>query len=100
MSPAGGDSVAKLRGDVSAHAKSITEIVINQREINDRLFDLDKDNAVRVALDRALDDRLKRIETSIEDIRGLGKWLLAAVGAGMVTAVVTFIVHGGLNVGH
>ena len=43
MSPAGGDSVAKLRGDVSAHAKSITEIVINQREINDRLVDLDKD---------------------------------------------------------
>lgn len=84
----------------SDFARQHTELVEGQRGFGGRLFDLEKENAVRLALDKALHDRLERIEARIDEIRGLGKWLLAAVGSVLIAAIIGFIIQGGLSVGH
>lgn len=99
MSP-GGESFAKVRADLISHAKTLSVLVDDQRALTDAIERIDIELARREERDTALKDDMRRIEASVEDIRGLGKWLLAAVGAGMVTAIVTFVVQGGLNVGH
>lgn len=78
-----------IEEDVRAHAKTISEIVtaMNSRAIED---------ARREERDKSRDERLERIEESIKAVYGLGKWVLAAVGATVLTAVVGFILKGGL----
>jgi hypothetical protein len=46
--------------------------------------------------DKALYDRLSRIEDQIKDIRGFGSKALWIIGGVLLTAVATFIIQGGL----
>lgn len=79
--------------DVQAHAKTITELVT---ELNKLRTDREKNDALRLMKDEYLDERLDRIEASIKSVYGLGKWVLGAFGAVLLSAAATFIVRGGL----
>lgn len=85
--------------DLIAHAKSITEIVQDQRLMHDELEVLNTDKAVRVEKDKAIDERFARMEASIKSVYGLGKWVLAAVASTLVSVIVNFIIGGGLKGG-
>lgn len=91
-------TLEQLHRDLIAHAGSISNIVENQRNMQLVIDEMKLDRAVRVERDRNLNDRLDRIEKSIDSVYTLGKWLLAAIGAAFLTAFVTFVVNGGLNV--
>jgi hypothetical protein len=80
-------------------AKSLTAITVEIGELQAPLKQLEIDREVRKERDKNLNGRLDRIEESIHAVYNLGKWVLAAIGAVLITAVVTFVVKGGLNVG-
>ncbi len=92
------DSIETLRHDVSAHAKTLTELTVDQRTIKDTISQMQIERAVRVERDGRLDDRLKGIESNVAAVYSLGKWLLASFGSALMLAVVLFIKNGGLNV--
>lgn len=90
------DRLDRVEHDLQGHAKTISELVLNEARRKDRevsSVEIDK------LKEEHLDERLKRIESSVNAVYTLGKWLLAAVGTGLVAAVVTFIVNGGLHIG-
>ena len=78
-------------------AKSVTAIIEDQREIRDEMSDLKTERAVRVVRDEALNDRLRRIEKSIERVYNLGWWVLGAFGLTLIAAISSFVFKGGLN---
>lgn len=90
-----GERLLMLERNLSDQGKSITEIVNDQRAIHGTIADLERTNAVRAVEDKHLDERLDRIEHSLQAVYGLGKWLLGAVGSVLVVAVVGFILKGG-----
>lgn len=96
---AGPDSLQLLRHDLSNQARTISEIVVNQRETLKVVHELQTDKAVRAVDRKNLDDRLARIEKRVDDLAGIGKWILLAFAASFITAVVSFVVKGGLFVG-
>lgn len=85
-----------LERNLSDQAKSITEVITDQREIRGDVSDLKRANDIRDVEDRHLDERLDRIEEQIKAVYGLGKWLLGAIGSVVVVAVVGFMLKGGL----
>lgn len=96
-----------LKSDVLAHAKTLTVLVEDLREIKDIVEQLMIDKAVKAEADRHLDQRLKRIEDSIlaqtvrfdmqfKSIYKLGLWALGIFGIGMLTAFGNFVMRGGL----
>jgi hypothetical protein len=100
------ERIDQLMRDLENQAKSISVIVLDQREMKDELSefreaaskelrDIDKREAVRIERDKHLDDRLDRIEASIKAVYGLGKWILAAVGSVLVYVIVTGALKGG-----
>lgn len=90
------DSIRLLRHDLSNQAKTLSEIITFQRATQESIHELRTDQAVR-ALDRKnLDDRIARMEKRMDDLVGIGKWILLAFAASFITVVVTFIVNGGL----
>lgn len=84
----------------SDQARSMTGIVEELNEMRKPLDQLRVDREVRKERDKNLNERLDRIEDSIAAVYSLGKWLLATIGAVVVVAAVTFMLNGGLNVGH
>lgn len=86
---------AQLERDLQMQAKSLSELVLDQRSTNDDIGALKQANAMRNLKDEYLDDRLDRIEASIQSVYNLGKWLLGAVGSTLVVAVVGFALRGG-----
>jgi hypothetical protein len=91
------DSVRLLRYDLSNQAKTLSEIVINQRAANEAIHELHTDRAVRAVDRQNLDERIKRIEKRMDELVGIGRWILLAFAASFVAAVGTFIVNGGLK---
>lgn len=100
------DRLGTVERDLRDHAKSIGEIVLDQRGIKDqlaevreegtqRLAEQRQERAVRAVEDKHLDERLDRIEASLRAVFGLGKWLLSAIGAVLVVAIVGFVLKGG-----
>jgi hypothetical protein len=83
------DRLGLVERDVRSHARTLTEITKS-------LIEQDKREAVRVETDKHLDERLDRIEASIQSVYGLGKWLLAAAGSSLVVAIIGFVIKGGL----
>lgn len=83
----------QLLQDVRAHAKTITELVNTVSQLR---TDREKNDALRTLKDEHLDERLDRIEASIRSVYSLGKWVLGAFGASLLTALATFVVRGGL----
>lgn len=83
----------QLARDVQMHAKTITELVT---AISQLRTDREKNDALRQLKDEHLDERLDRIEASIKSVYGLGRWVLGAFGAVLLSALATFIVRGGL----
>jgi hypothetical protein len=82
-------------------ARSVTALTEDLGQIHKPIHELHTDREVRKERDTNLNQRLDRIEKSIDAVYGLGKWVLAAISMVLLTAGVTFIVNGGigLNVG-
>jgi hypothetical protein len=89
--PGGDDSVAQLRSDHTKLAASISAITTELGA-----FKIEK--AVDVERDKYLQERLGRIEKSIDGIRELGRWALLAFFGALIAGFVTFLVKGGMNV--
>lgn len=83
----------QLTRDVQSHARIISELVSG---ISTLRTAQDKNDALRQMKDEYLDERLDRIEASIKSVYTLGKWVLGAFGAVLISALATFIVRGGL----
>jgi hypothetical protein len=93
------DSLQLLRNDLINQAKTLSAIIEKQNETNDALHSIQIDQAVRKVDRDNLDERIKRLEKRMDDLAGIGKWILLAFGAYFITAVASFIVKGGLTVG-
>lgn len=91
------DVVERNQSDL---ARSVTGIVDELGKVREPLDQLRVDREVRRERDKNLYQRLDRIEDSIAAVYSLGKWLLATIGAVVIVAAVTFMLNGGLNVGH
>lgn len=89
------DGIERNLSDVG---KSITEIVQDHRRTKDILDELKIDRAVREERDKNLNERLDRIEADVSGIKSLGRWILAAMGSGLVLAILNFIIKGGLKI--
>ncbi len=85
-----------IERDVQAHAKSLTELTLVMSEFQ-------KDKAVQEAKeelkDEYLEERLGRIEKSIQAVYKLGWWVLAAFGGSFIALVANFVFRGGLIIG-
>jgi len=86
MSP---DRVDLLQNDVQSHARTITELTT-------RMVGYETKLAVNEVKDEFLEERLDRIEKSINRVHNLGWWLLAAFGGSFVALVANFVFKGGL----
>lgn len=93
------DNLQLLRWDLSNQGKSIAALVDGMRDQNKVLHGLELDQAARAVDRKNLDERIERIEKRMDDLTGLAKWILLAFAASFITAVVTFIVKGGLVIG-
>lgn len=91
-----------IRRDLNRHGESISAIVTDARNTKDELnilrSGIDAERKVRLVEDRHLNERLDRIEESIEALNKVGKWILVTFGASLIVAVSSFILKGGLSV--
>ena len=98
-----------LKMDVQNHAKTLSVMVIELRDIKDIVEQLVIDKAVKKEQDRSLDDRLKRIEDSIaaqtasmdrrfKSIVNIGIWALSIFGGAIVLVFTQFIIRGGIAI--
>ena len=90
------DSFERLQSDLQSHAKTLSVLIEDQRDMKDAIAQMLTDKAVRVVEDRNLNDRLGRIEKSILSLQSIGKWILAAFGTVFVAAIANFIIGGHL----
>ncbi|GGE18024.1 hypothetical protein GCM10011390_41490 [Aureimonas endophytica] len=86
------DNIDLLRKDHTALASSVSILV---KEVSD----LKIEKAVDVERDKNLQERLTRIEKSIDALRDIGKWALTSFVGALIAAIVTFVVKGGLSGG-
>jgi len=89
------DGMERNQSDV---AKSITALIEDHNKSRNILDELRTDRAVRLERDKNLNERLDRIEASIARIHSLGRWVLAAFGAGLIALISNFLFRGGFNV--
>ncbi|KQT52238.1 MULTISPECIES: hypothetical protein [unclassified Aureimonas] len=93
--PGTDDSVERLRKD---HTQLAATISVLTTEVGGIKTEKAIEKAVGVEREKNLDERLERIEKSLEGLYGLGKWMLLAFFGTLIAAVVTFMVKGGFNV--
>jgi hypothetical protein len=89
MSP---DRLDLVERDVQAHAKTLSELTMH-------MSGYDRDKAVQEVKDEYLEERLSRIEKSINAVYRLGWWVLAAFGGSFIALVANFVFKGGLYLG-
>ena len=77
-------------------ARVATELTAKIGAVNSIVDELRLDRAARQERDKALNERLERIEESIEDVQKIGRWVLMAFGTSLVALIVNFVVRGGL----
>lgn len=92
------ESLYLLRQDFVNQSRTLTAIVEEQHEQSKVLDEMRIDKARRDEQRTALDARLNRIEKRLDDFASIGRWFLVAFFASLITAVVTFVVKGGLIV--
>lgn len=99
------ERIDQLVRDLENQAKSISAIVLDQREMKDQIGDqskalvgIDKLMAVRAERDKHIDERFDRIERSIGGVYKLGWWILTAFGAVAIALVANFAFRGGFIV--
>lgn len=100
MAPNG--DIDQLRRDLQAQGQSISAIVTEVRAAKDTFNEfrntVETERKVRLVEDRHLNQRLDDIEASINTLNSLGKWILGAFGAALITALASFIINGGLTI--
>jgi hypothetical protein len=98
--------IEQVRKDLTRHGESISAIVTEVRHTQEELSTLrsgiESERKVRLVEDRHLNERLDRIEESIEKLDStiikIGMWILSAFGASLIVAISSFIFRGGLTV--
>jgi hypothetical protein len=94
--------IEQVRKDLTRHGESISAIVTEVRHTQEELSTLrngiESERKVRLVEDRHLNERLDRIEESINSLNALGRWILVTFGASLIVAVSSFIFKGGLSV--
>ncbi len=105
------DRLDLIEKDLQAHAKSITEMVQEmartredtsdevralREEIKELTSAINSDNRVSALEKQHQEERMRRIEARLDNLYSLGKWALLAFFGALLTALVTFIVRGGL----
>lgn len=102
MTPPKVAEIDDIRRDLTRHGESISALVVDARNTKDQLNILQSgieiERKVRLVEDRHLNERLDRIEESIEALNKVGKWILVTFGASLIVAVSGFILRGGLTV--
>lgn len=84
--------VDHVEEDLRAHAKTLSHLVAEISTIRSHMLTTD---AVVELTEKHLNERLGRMEASLKAVYSLGQWLLGAVGAVLITAVVGFVLRGG-----
>lgn len=93
-------SLELLLRDLRDHAKSLSEIFITLADHDKKISSIESaralDRAVGAERKGNLDDRLDRIEESVDQVFRLGRWILAGIGSLFLAALANFVLRGGL----
>lgn len=89
--PGSNDSLELIRKDHTLLASSVSVLTTE-------VGVLKVDKAVEAERDKHLQERLTRIEKSIESLHGIGRWLLMAFFGAIIAGLVTFMFKGGFSV--
>lgn len=106
MTPA--QRIDALLRNVEAHAATLTIFTSELSDVKKVLAQMSIDKAVRTEVDKGLNERLARIEKSIEVLTGtidkkfapISKtliWVASLIGALLIAAIVKFILAGNLS---
>lgn len=97
--------VDTLPDEINAVLRRLDSIERNQTDaartttaIVEEIHGVKTDRAVRAERDKALADRLERIEERLEGVYKIGWWFLAVFGAGFIALVANFTYRGGFYV--
>lgn len=91
------NDLTRTNDDLRAHAKTISEIVLDQRAMKEIIVEMRISIATETEKEKSTDARLDRIEKSISTLQKIGVWILAAFGLAFITAFSTFVINGGLS---
>lgn len=95
MSP---DRLDIVERDVRDHSRILTEHNGSLGEQRKLLGELSRYKDIREVEDGYLDERLDRIEKSLNGVYKLGWWILAAFGAAAISLIANFAFNGGFIV--
>lgn len=93
-----GESLALIRQDLINHSKTLSEIIQDAAKTKELLSEFIIDREVRKEVDKNLNEKLTRIESRLDGLASIGKYILFAFLTTLIASVVTFIVKGGLSV--
>jgi hypothetical protein len=89
--------------DLRAHSKSLSELVMFQNALGERITELEHDQHQRALLEARKEERdvaMKTWQASVdkrlESIQGVGTKLLWIVATGVIGVFLAFIVRGGM----
>lgn len=99
MAPIDENVYYQIRHDLESHASTLGRLVDWRTEDQKWFNKFDTWIAVRIERDEQVDERFNRLEKRLDSIASLGRWILGALGSSLVTAVVAFVVSGGIHVG-
>lgn len=95
-------AIELMQNDLKAHARTLTELVVQIADLKKEVHTLIIAKAVNEAEEKkdeeALERRLSRIENGQKSLYTLGLWLLGTFGAAFVAALANFIIKGGLTI--
>ncbi|HYI27569.1 MAG TPA: hypothetical protein VD863_06925 [Bradyrhizobium sp.] len=93
------DRLAMVERDSRDHARSIGEIVLDQRGVKGEVADMREKTAIREAVRveaaKHMEERFDRIEAALKSVFDLGKWILGAIGSVLIVAIIGVVLRGG-----
>lgn len=92
-------SVETVSRNVSDQARTLSSLVTDQSWLHQQVQELLIDKVRREEREKSLALELKSINDRINGIYDLGKWVFAAIGAVLITVIVTFALRGGFTHG-
>lgn len=99
------ESLALLRQDLVAQARSISALVEDQRDTKKLVYEIQTDRRVKEEREKNLRQDLAHLRGDLDELKtelrrlyNVGWYLLMALGTVFLTAIGKWVISGGLNV--